>query len=44
MPIIKPYNPWKNNYPFGNTERFKNSDGFKLIQWPIKLHTNILPN
>ena len=37
MPIIKPFNPWENNDPFGNTERFQNSDGFKLMQWPIKL-------
>ena len=37
MPIIKPFNPWENNDPFGNAERFQNSDGFKLMQWPIKL-------
>ena len=37
MPIIKPYNPWENNDPFGTGERFQNSDGFKLMQWPIKL-------
>ena len=37
MPIIKPYNPWENNDPFGTGERFQNSDGFRLMQWPIKL-------
>lgn len=37
MPIIKPFNPWENGDPFAAAERFQNSDGFKLMQWPIKL-------
>ncbi|MCQ2433011.1 MAG: iron-sulfur cluster-binding oxidoreductase [Clostridia bacterium] len=37
MSIIKPHNPWENNDPFASAERLENGDGFKLLQWPIKL-------
>ena len=33
MPFIKP----DLNDPFGNSQRFSNSEDFKLMQWPIKL-------
>ena len=37
MPIMRPYNPWENGDPFGTSERLESGEGFKLLQWPIKL-------
>ena len=37
MSIMHPYNPWANGDPFATSERLENGEGFKLLQWPIKL-------
>ena len=42
MPIMRPFNPWENGDPFGTSERLESGEGFKLLQWPIKLWKVIL--
>ena len=37
MPIMRPFNPWENGDPFATSERLESGEGFKLLQWPIKL-------
>ena len=37
MSIIKPHNPWESGDPFATSERLENGEGFRLLQWPIKL-------
>ena len=37
MPTVRPRNPWVDGDPFATNERLVNSEGFELLQWPIKL-------
>ena len=36
-PSCAPYNPWGNGDSFATLERLECGEGFKLLQWPIKL-------
>ena len=37
MSTVRPRNPWAGGDPFAVNERLGSGEGFKLLQWPIKL-------